>query len=31
MDMKYTDYSVEKAVEFLGIDSPTGFTNAAID
>ena len=30
MDRKYTDYSVEKAVEFLGIDSPTGFTNAAI-
>lgn len=26
MDQKYADYAVEKAVELLGIDSPTGFT-----
>ena len=28
---KYTDYTVEKTVEVLSIDSPTGFTdNAAL-
>ena len=31
MDKEYALFSVDKAVEFLGIDSPTGFTNAAID
>lgn len=26
---KYTDYSVEKTLELLGVDSPTGFTDGA--
>ena len=26
---KYVDFAVEKAVELLGIDSPTGYTAAA--
>ena len=31
MDQKYADYAVEKAVELLGIDSPTGFTEKAAE
>ena len=31
MDRKYTDYAVEKTVELLAIDSPTGFTAQAAD
>lgn len=31
MDEKYTQYAVEKAVELLSIDSPTGFTARAAD
>ena len=28
---QYTTYAVEKAVELLAIDSPTGFTKVAAD
>ena len=31
MDQKYADHAVEKAVELLGIDSPTGFTEKAAE
>ena len=31
MDQKYADYAVEKAVELLCIDSPTGFTEKAAE
>ena len=31
MDREYAQYAVEKAVELLGIDSPTGFTARAAD
>ena len=30
MDMKYMEFSVEKATELLGIDSPSGFCEAAV-
>ena len=31
MDRKYAEYAVEKTVEVLGIDSPTGFTRRAAE
>lgn len=31
MERKYADYAVEKTVELLGIDSPTGYTKAAAE
>lgn len=31
MDRKYASYATEKAVELLGIDSPTGFTKKAAE
>ena len=31
MDRKYTEYAVEKTVELLAIDSPTGYTDAAAE
>ena len=31
MDKKYTSYAVDKAVELIAIDSPTGFTAKAAD
>ena len=31
MDRKYTEYAVEKTVELLAIDSPTGYTDTAAE
>ena len=31
MDRKYTEYAVEKTVELLAIDSPSGYTDAAAE
>ena len=31
MEQKYVDFAVQKTVELLGIDSPTGYTQEAAD